>query len=88
MVAGRSTTGSPIRKVSPAELPWRLEEEEPTVALFSPSQPTPPETPDGWKKGSAYRPHTALALLFNEPFSWDFTRRQAGRHYLQPTEES
>lgn len=44
MVAGRGSTGSPIRKVSPAELPWRLEEEEPTVAPFSPGQPTLPET--------------------------------------------
>lgn len=30
--------------MSPAELPWRLEEEEPTVAPFSPGQPTLPET--------------------------------------------
>lgn len=88
MAAGRGSTGSPVRKVSPAELPWGLEEEETTGAPFSPGQPTLPETPDGWKKGSACRPHKALALLFHEPFSWDFTRRQAGRHSLQPTEAS
>lgn len=49
MAAGRGSTGSPVRKVSPAEPPWGLEEEEPTVAPFSPGQPTLPETPDGWK---------------------------------------
>ena len=64
--------------MSPAELSWRPEEEERTAAPFCPGQPTPPETPDGWKKGSGCRSPKVLALLFNEPFSWDFTHRRAG----------
>lgn len=29
-----------------------------------------------------------LAFIFNEPFSWDFTSRRAGRRYWQAAEET
>lgn len=72
----------PFGKGSPAELPWRPGEEEPTVAPHLSRSAHPLETADSWEKGAGCRPPEVpaptLAFIFNEPFSKCFTSRQAG----------
>lgn len=73
---------SPSRKpfLSPAKLPWKLEEEPTVSPSLQASTPHLPETSDNWEEGSGCKSPQVLALtlafIFNEPFSWDLTRRQ------------
>lgn len=87
MVSGRSSTESPDRwETCPSRKHfclqlsflgnWRKSPQFPP-----PSRPAhPPETSDNWEKGSGCKPPQVLALtvafIFNEPVSWDLTRRQ------------